>query len=606
MLAASVALVALHTVVKSAAAEKWSVRDMFSNAVERVTSYAIVAKTIEYVNEEDFDPAGEMMQTVELVPGQSLKYSCGKHGTAAKGTFTLVPSDPSTHVLAPKGDDPVEVAMNRLQPNHNVYRSDRSLVVKTFQKIGLDHLLIDYADNTVIMAKDNERFSMNLLCIFVPADVDGVPKYRWLQIKFKDVLPMAYGCGSGGFNLFKNAIPLPVNPSAENITEASRCRIEAEPGMIVGIYCAPDDHIYPSDCFRKVTLNDGRTEIPNYFSDPDFKYQNLKGNIRLMKIKPGAIGGHPTFTCFCKNAKNQTTGVVTVSLSKRETCDFTKLLEFYGARRIMPRFLCYKRIGRGKSVSLVVAKSDGTIDRNRLVGGLTIFPKDVTNSTYLTMKSVERMKKIRIDQLIGSVGVRITQSENRDNYIYNFDATDDAIIVLKQPVANLTYIYEYYDRFHNTPKTYTTLVSLQIVPTDPYTHGCGVGYPGLFNSEGVIHDNKYIKVGRSYQTQVNCTVNGWSTSPVGFYCPKDHILEPADCFTTGFLMSSDRTAKMADYAPLARVINAPNLRVIDFSVPNAAKSKITYSDEALQCRCKRKDGTVVATITVTLKNPQQH
>ncbi|CDR94039.1 membrane protein, putative [Babesia bigemina] len=606
MIAVSVALVATHTVVKRAAAEMWSVKDMFNNAVEKVTSYAINARTIQYVDDKDFGPKGEMMQTVELAPGQSIKYSCGKHGTAAKGTFALVPSDPRKHILAPKGDDPFEVALNRIQPSYNVYRSDRSLIVETFQRIGLDHLLIDYADNAVIMAKDNERFSMNLLCVFVPADVNLAPKYGWLQIKFKEVLPMAYGCGSAGFHLFKNAIPLPPNPSDESIMEASRRRIEAEPGMVIGIYCAPNDHIYPSDCFRKVKARDKKGETTNYFSDPDFKYRNLKGNIRLMKVKAGAMG-FPAFTCYCKNAENQTTAALTVAMSRKETCDFTKLLEFYGMQHIIPRFLCYKRLGRGKSVRLVVDKSDGMIDQNRLVGGLTLHPEDVTNITYLSMKSQERMKKVRIDHLIGSAGLRITQRENKDNYIYDFDVTDDAIIVLKQPVANLTYVYDFYDRFQDTPKTFTTLVSLQIVPTDPYTHGCGVGYSGLFNNEGVVFENTHVKTGKTgYHTQVNCTVNGWSTSPVGFYCPKDHILEPSDCFTSIFLGSTDRTAKMADYAPLARVINAPNLRVIDFSAPNTSESKSTYSDAALQCRCKTKDGTIVATITVTLNKPQQH
>ncbi|ORM40863.1 uncharacterized protein BXIN_1692 [Babesia sp. Xinjiang] len=580
------------------------IKSLINGAIGTVSRYAFEAKKIEYNSEKDFDPEGEMEKTIELKPGDSLKYSCGKTGASSMGAFMLVPANPKTHILSPRGNDPIDVASNRVQISYNVYRSNRDIVVSTFQKLGLDHLLIDYSEDTVLMARDPEQFSINLLCTYVPSDVKAMPKHRWLQIKFKNVLPMAFGCGSAGFNMFKNATPIPLLATYDQLIEATKCKVDAEPGMVVGIYCAKSDHVYPEDCFRQVEEKEKVTTISG-LRDISFPYYNLTGNIRVMKIGSSIQQFDKSFTCLCKNEQNQTTAVLKVRVKKTETCDYTKTLKVYAQTRKWPRNVCYKTLEQGKTIRIIVAKSDGLVNRSLAVGGLLIYPENTTAYNYMPMDKVTRLKETKISHVIGSTGLSISKREEKNNYIYDFTISSDAVVVLKQPIANLTYVYEYYSMFNAVLNKYKTLISIGIVPTDPYTHGCGAGGPDIFNLQGVNVENVHIKKGLSYYTQVKCTLNGWKSSPVGFYCPKDHVLEPEGCFNSAFLASTNRAVRLDFYAPQARVLNSPNLRIVDFTKPMFMKSRIKYSSESLECRCRRKDGALMASITVDLRDPRQ-
>ncbi|GIX63616.1 6-cysteine protein [Babesia caballi] len=576
---------------------------MVDGAVDRVTSYALKAKVIEYATETDFDPAGNVVTVVELSPGQSIRYSCGKAGVAARGKFMLAPADPSAQVLAAKGEDPMEVAVTRVQPSYNVYRSDRALFIKTFQKLGFDHMLIDYHSDTTLMARDPENFSVNLLCIYIPSASEEAPRYRWLQIKFKGVLPMAYGCGSTKHHMFKNTIPKPRYALSATYRSPERCKIYAQPGMVVGIYCDKNDHVSPPHCFRQVANQKGNMSAYNRIQDRNFHYSSSNDRLRLMKIAAGVDAADFSFECYCKDAEDRTTAVVKVALRNPSTCDLVQILSDYRLTGKFPWAGCYKEISAGKSVSIVMPRPTTTVNPRATVGGLHMYPKEGIDTAYFTAMPATELKRTKIHDMIGLIGFSATQREYKDKLVYNFSAAKDAVIVIKHQVASLSYLYKYYDTFKGSPSTDMTAVSLGFLPTDPYTYGCGVGNTSIFNQQGVRFRNEPIKRGSNHYTQVNCTVNVWESSPVGFYCPKDHILVPHGCFSKMYLRENEKVVNLTDYAPTARIVDAPNLKVVDFLVPESTRDRITYSKEELQCLCRRKDGTLMATITLQLSKP---
>ncbi|GFE54949.1 hypothetical protein BaOVIS_023530 [Babesia ovis] len=602
LLAASAAFAIFHNLVDVAHAAN-GIKEFFDNTVGRIRKYAWESSTIEYVNPEDFEPAENILRVVDIYPGQALTYGCGKAGSNAMGQFMMLPTNPNTHVLLAKGDDSIEVASKRVVPKHSVYRSDRDLIVTTFQNIGLDHILIDYNSDAIVMAKDHEHFSINLLCIYIPADVDGEVKYRWLQINFKNVLPMGYGCGSGGYNMFKNALALNENTLERKIIDASKCDIRAEPNMVLGIYCDKNDHVYPDDCFHRVSKNGGTTVEFNDIRDISFPHNINVGRLRLMKLGTSLDNIDTAFECQCRNKENKITSVMKVSIRKTETCNFVKILEMQNKFDKCLSDVCQKILTNNTTIRFIVPKSDGVKDLSVKNGGLMFYPINFTQYTYVPKANSEDFKKVRVNRLIGSSGLRFNMIEEGNIIKYEIIAAKDAIIVLKQSIASLSYFYEHYTNQYGSSSETTTIISIAVVPTDPYTHGCGAYNKDIFNKSGVVTTNTQVKMGAHFYTEVKCRVNAWESSPIGFHCPKDHILEPADCFNSAFLLSTNKVVRIEKYVPFARVLDSPNIRVVDFTAPKTMDMYKKYSSESLQCRCRRKNGDLVATITVDLNEP---
>nr|ALR73021.1 hypothetical protein [Babesia bovis] len=603
LITAVVAFVLFHNATDGVYAAK-GINDTITNAFRAVNEYVFEAKTIQYVKPEDFEPEDDILRVVDLYPGDSLKYSCGKEASSTMGTFMLHPSNPKTHILLPKGDEPVDVASNRVYPNHTIYRSDRELVISTFRSMGLDHLLIDYARDTKIVAKDNKNFSLNLLCIFIPSDVNGSAKFRWLQINFKNVLPIPYGCGSAGYHMFKNSIPIGPDTPHDKVLEAAQCEIEAEPNMILGIYCSKDDYVYPDDCFRQVIGMDGKRIMFNQFREYSFPHNLIDGNMRLMKLSPKAFNHDMSFSCQCRNKDDKITSIMKVNLRKTETCDFVQIMDIYRRYGNWPRKVCRKTLSTNKVIKIIIPKSDGIANHRNDAGGLLLYPENFGVVAYNPTTNMSHLREIRINRIIGYVGLKMNKIENINNYTFEFSTTENSVIVMKRRIASLSYLYEYYDRFSGPLTKKNTMITIDIVPTDPYTYGCGAENPDIFNTKGVVFNNQHIQKGAHYHTEVKCTLNAWKNSPIGFYCPKQYVLEPADCFNSAYLVSTNHVVRLDEYAPQGRVLNSPNLRIIDFTGPKSVKYTKKYLEESLQCRCRRRDGTVMATITIDLGRPR--
>lgn len=583
--------------------DSWSLKDIFKKSVNHTTSYALLANTISYTSEADFDPNGEMMRSVELSPGESLKYACGIPGNGTNGTFTAIPQDPVRYVLDYKGDADMDVALTRVRPSYSVYRSDATIVVGAFQKIGFDHLLITYDKDSIIAANNPDRFSINLVCMFQSNGEATEPRYRWLQIKFKNVVSLAYGCGSVMFHMFKNTIPMSASASPEETKLLRFCSINAEPGMVVGIYCDKDEHVYPDNCF--VQTQSVRTENVSRSGllETDFPYNSPEGRLRLARVRDRLDGYNSGSACFCKDKSNVITASVKVLFNMEQVCDYEKFMHVLLRRRALPHYKCHKELRAGGVVKLVIPKLDQSSEPSKVLRSRGIYPRKIMEHTYISGDEATGLKPIKIDEILGRVGLFITKKEDSKNEIYEFKASTNAILVLRTEVANLTYLYEFYDTFKHSLMPVRTIISMGIVPTDPFTYGCGASSSTIFNYDGVHFDNKAVTTNLGTHNETHCTVNGYANSPVGFYCPPNFTLYPEDCFSSAILVSTGRKVAVSDYVPLARVVKSKNIKVLDFSIPSRLKTGVTYSNEKLQCKCQRNDGAVMATITLDLSNP---
>nr|ALR73022.1 hypothetical protein [Babesia bovis] len=135
------------------------------------------------------------------------------------------------------------------------------------------------------------------------------------------------------------------------------------------------------------------------------------------------------------------------------------------------------------------------------------------------------------------------------------------------------------------------LLELSVETTDPYVHGCGLGFKGetLFRDDTITYTEPTSGI-KSCVIDLNVNDEG------GFYCPPPYIMEPPECFHDVFVgdvvtklnrISSDLFAfRSSHFSPIR----------LDRLANNAKKSRKTYP--ALRCRCVTITGELVSSIVI--------
>lgn len=585
-------------------AYNWSIAEAVQNGAGKLLDYMLPTETISFSKESDIGQNVENMKTIELYPGQSITYACGKPPVPHDGVFSLVPKDPVYHVLDFKGDNTMDVALKRIKPSFSVYRSDKTIFSAVFMNMGFDHYLITYPKNSIIVARDPEKFSINLVCMYRSNRINGPTRYNWLQIKFNGVVTMPFGCGSAMPHMFRNAIPLIKGDVLQSPTQRKHCSINARPGMVVGIYCDKGETVYPADCFGHVEGLISKTVTSTQLLGTNFPHNSNSGRLRLAIADPNNLGHSSGSVCYCKDKGGKTTASVKVLIKHEQTCNYSIFLSKYALRQVYPTYNCHKELSNGRLVRLVLPKTDYTVDKSKKVNGIGIFPEDPRKVFLLNPDDDNTFISAHVSDFFATEGLSVARREEGTYIIYEFVASPRAIIILKRHMANLSYIYRYYDTFSSEPYMRTSVISLGIIPTDPYTHGCGTISPKFFDQTHSKITETPVKIGNDNFKQYSCTVNGYKSSPVGFYCPEDYILYPKDCFNEMIQASTGQTVLVNDFAPFARKVESKNFLVLDFSIPDHKRREIKYSHEVLQCFCKRMDGTIMASISLDLSMPE--
>ncbi|GFE54948.1 hypothetical protein BaOVIS_023520 [Babesia ovis] len=447
------------------------------------------------------------------------------------------------------------------------------------------------------MAKHPDNFILNYACKYQPKDITKPPIFKWLAVRFIGVYPMAYGCESSDKAMFINGIPQERESFAKK-RERRLCYIEPKPRMIVGIYCKPGDKLNPPNCLQEHVLD--KVLMPKKFNkkylDSSFHYTEFPDRFRLVMLSPYYDGKTP-LSCSCTDSNNVLTKRLIIQKKRKFEINVLELVRMNRvslAKDVLPLSFSLEP---GTKVKLLynINKAITLRDGSEILGWL--FPKDPRTHVGVTADDRELIE-IPLNDFIGRRRFNVERTDTFDGTAYTFNYNEDAIVVLKKPANDA--IYQWYMKANTTtalPKI-GLLLSLTIVPTDPYTYGCGPESRDLFNNDGIevkkVYSNGYM---------TTCKINPYVRSPVGFYCPRGLRLQPPDCFTHMIYEEKLQIVPLSRYAPLARTVNGKNINVVDFHLPDNMKDKITYPNIQLICRCRDDMGYDHAIITLDLRDP---
>ncbi|CDR94040.1 hypothetical protein BBBOND_0103540 [Babesia bigemina] len=522
---------------------------------------------------------------------------CGNDdGTPLGGEFTLYPSDPMTKTLLPLEGDDLEEAISKEVLLRNISRSTM-LQIETSKHRGTGSFVkVKYPINALIMAKDPHNFSINYACKYQPHDKSQPPYYKWLEIKFKYVYPMAYGCESGNDMLFKNSVYR--FDSYKSRAQHAVCRINPEPNLLFGIYCKPGEVLFPEDCVSKHDMRKLGGLIERYELD-DKSAAAIRGyevhtRLKLFKISPKAMDKEFSVSCQCMAPDGEGRQLslrnhVNVEVNPVQTLQ-------YNTRSLQHSMAVMELLRPGIRLTISAPPNGrwnvgylGNVESN-------LTPTDPTHYVTIGPGKVKNTL-MRIHQFIGAKKLSIAQHSTVGKLQYVIHYKPDSVWVLKNEMQLMHYKWRATRMDGPKPVDVSVDVNLPIIPTDPHTYGCGVDSRDLFRYEGFeLHQGKH-----EYETV--CKINPYVLSPVGFYCPKHYTLEPAGCFGEMLHTESGRVVNLADYAPHANPINSANIRVLDFHVPKSMRRRVKYSNDELSCRCLDPDGRVHASITLDLRQP---
>ncbi|AFZ79587.1 hypothetical protein BEWA_024360 [Theileria equi strain WA] len=579
--------------------------EKIGRGVGTALNYAVFSKKVAYSSPEDFDPEGETFASFTLAPGDSIKYYCGRPCDRRSGRIKMYPEDPRRQTLAPMVNSGFKDSIKRVLNNFDVFRSDRTLIYYSCDFLGGGYL-IQYPRDAIIVSK-NLDFSLNFACVF--EDV-----YRWVEIKFKNVMPMPYGCGSGDAELFDNLLPLGGLSSMHHIRYSPVCEIVPEPGMIIGIYCATGETFDGKECFEQRTDEDGDEPL---LYDPEFKFTGLASKLHLFKVPKEGFPKDVSFRCKCFNPADQLTSLLKIVSSRESVCDFKASLDEAGGElNKIVAVPCRKELHPGDSLRIITPLDDSVVKYSDLYftskfapGTDTVFAQDLQENV---------VKAVPLTDVVASTGLSVEVVVAPGDRGYKLEDYDwvakkrrvapqehvirykkDSILVLKTEHANLTYEWQLHlagvmsrDRESIVRRT----ISVGLIPTDPYTFGCGARDNHIFREDRVDfrieHWNKFdAKNGR-----VECTIDAEKMSPVGFYCPRGAVLEPAGCFENVF-DENGNVVELNDVTSGARVFRGQH--IVGFEVLRTEGSD--GKQRMVECKCSDVDGRVLATIKVVVR-----
>ncbi|GIX63668.1 uncharacterized protein BcabD6B2_31030 [Babesia caballi] len=552
---------------------------------------------IVFIDAGDLTTNNNILLTTSLYPGRAVRFGCNTTAMRNFGTFDILPEDPLNYTLIPRDDSLIEDNVKLTVENHQVFRSDTKLVAKADTQIDGASLIIMYPKNALIMARDPENFSLNFACKYEPKDKSIEPMYRWVKVTFKHVYPLAYGCESGNNVLFKNSVPIP-KISAAMEAHMRRCEIEPEPNMVIGLYCQPGEKVYPPACLHTVVLDKYSNSVKFDKNMVElFDFNSTSESFRLVRMPAKKYKKNVFFSCKCVNDKNITTKIMVVRkqieyklnlVRKFTTGGITVATGFVSHHHIMePGRVLKLTVNANNNIKLL----DGTHAHGRLV------PENAEKEAIVLSESGDTRQCLKFDEILGTRGFSIAKVSTKEGTMYKFSYDKSAILVSKRPTNFIEYAWHMIAKKQKQEQARTVVtIRLDLIPTDPYTYGCGVDSLDLFRS-------KNVKVEILEGGVTSCTVNPYVTSPVGFYCPKGYTLEPANCFTDMVHNDTGLVEPLSKYAPHARPIDSKHIRVVDFTVPHSLKHLVKYSNDRLSCICRDNRGTLRASITLDLRSP---
>ncbi|GBE60777.1 hypothetical protein, conserved [Babesia ovata] len=536
------------------------------------------------------------VERVTLDQPHEVNFLCGQNDAAHfGGEFTLYPSDPMTKTLLPLEGDDLEDAISKEVLLRNISRSTMLRIQTSNHRGPGSFVKVMYPVNALIMAKDPQNFSLNYACKYQPRDKRQPPFYRWLEVKFKYVYPMAYGCASGNDMLFKNSVFREDNYM--NRAKSSYCAISAEPNLLFGIYCKPGERLSPEDCVPEIKLYRMQGLLVRYeLNDQDaaaIPGYDVPSRLKLFKISPAAMDKEFYVNCRCIGADGYGKQLY---LNNHVNVEMNPLATLTARKEgFQTSFEVMNVLRPGKRFEITVPRNGwGNLG---YLGRVKSYlhpedPKQYVQVGIRTQDYPERMYKF-----IGAKNLSITQQDNPGKRTYTINYRKDAVVVLKSSIPFMHYRWEANGSHGPQPVKVSFKMDVPLMPTDPYTYGCGVDSLHLFHYEGFeLHQGDNAD-------EVACRLNPHVVSPVGFYCPKGFKLEPADCFREMLHKESGRVVQLADYAPHARPLDGTYIRVLDFHVPQRMSHLVRYSNDELSCRCLDAQGNVRASITLDLRKP---
>ncbi|EDO06612.1 6-cysteine (C) [Babesia bovis T2Bo] len=528
-----------------------------------------------------------------LAPGAHLSFVCGS-GKDPEGAYTMYPSNPQERLLLPIEDEDFESAVLKEVALRDRFRSD-GLTIK-FSRGGHEdnYINIHYGINGVLLAKDPENFSLNLACKYMPRNKNEKPFYRWLKVRFDALYPMAYGCETGNNMLFKNTAPFVPGFKVSDVDRVD-CSLTLEPGMIFGIYCKPGEQLMPDHCFPGKRLQELNGDITPYANETEFYDSRRKINSRfqLFVVSDKGVRTHFYHHCYCQGPQGSTKVLSIVNHIHSHI-----LPQEYMAQHVThpqeTRYVVYN-LYPGMMYHVVAPWRDwldvGLLGKVRQRMVPTNFQKIYTGNPYRYNDA------LHFNDIFGSKHFDVLTKVMGPDRIRSLIYRSNGIVVLKVDTPLL-----YYDwvlkRHHGVRVDANMRLLFYLMPTDPYTYGCGVESTDLFRTDGfqISKQEEHVSI-------TKCKINPYLTSPVGFYCPKDHTLEPSNCFEEMINATNNEKVKLSDFAPFARSVESTNLKVADFHMSPRMKKDTKYTDTELKCSCIDKEGNTRAVITLDLRNP---
>nr|ALR73020.1 hypothetical protein [Babesia bovis] len=550
-----------------------------------------------FSNETDLNPGDNLHQVVRLEKGDTLFFTCGSDAIFKNGTVERFPKNPLKYTLPSQGEYEGTKGLAHELPNHNIFRSDVDIISSYEDEHNGTRLRITYPSSAVIMAKRPDNFTLNYACKYQPHDDTKPASFKFLEVRFDGVYPMAYGCESSDSALFLNGIPQE-DESISIKRQRRLCYIDPIPNMIIGIYCKPGDHLYPSRCFQEAVLDAQgfTTRFNKSYIDPDFPYQEFPERFRLIKLSHDFDKKAP-ISCSCVDRNGKMTKKLIIEKPKNAEVNIMNLVNRGIVSLNKPPYLLSYILSPGMHLTFLVNNSSIKLRNGEEAYGW-ISPKNAVQDIGMIADD-GKLVEIPLSDAIGSKGFYVGRTELYNGVSYRFVYDDNGIVVLKKPDRVISYGWVMLDSRNNARTHLGLALAMYIVPTDPYTYGCGVDSADLFHKEGFLLSFEYDQV-----PVTKCKVNPYLSSPVGFYCPEGFVLEPPNCFSEMLHKDKEVVVPLSDFEPLARALEGRHIKVADFHTSTSNRDHIRYSSVELMCRCLDREGQVHASITLDLRKPR--
>lgn len=519
-----------------------------------------INKLLDYVfyrSESSFESSTDSVKEYTLNPGESILFSCSGLSLSDKSNeIVLYPADPKQHVMPKPTPSAIEDVNSWQVSRRRVYSSTNPLIHLEDNIEDRKDVLIQYTQKTIIMATDPQNFTLNFACVLRSKDNRFEPKIRWLKVSFNYVYPMGYGCETGDLQLFKNSAPAGTTSTAHF---KYRCALTPQPGMVMGIYCQDGERLFPKDCNRK-NADAIRDYEPTYNTPRDPR--DFTGQMKLFQIPIEGLKEPVEIKCGCVNADGLLKRLLIIANSSNARSNFKGMLLDGKMSKSQKTYYTYHPLWPGRKYSFTVLKDGVTRvnDRNTITSIMT----PAVNEKMFAYAGLRSGYHLRapLKDIMGSRNFSLEIKKSGSAIDYTFNYGQDSIVVMKTRVMNIFYI-EKLIYSNNPPFEKNNLqVDLAILPTDPWTYGCGVESTDLFRE-----DQMYIQdETASNPKRTRCRLNPRKTSPIGFFCPKGLRMEPPDCFTHMILLSTDEVVPVSDYLPDARAIDGNHIRILDTGI----------------------------------------